>query len=105
MCYHQCIVSSIEDVSHNTKLYAFQLPKSVYMRVPLGYHVYAQAEICGMLEDEMQNFNARVWILFVFIGGPGLQVANRIWWLYKSTLVEWYEQLVPPIRWTPDIFP
>ena len=32
-------------------------------------------------------------------------LVNRIWWLYRSTLVEQYKQLVLPISWTPDNLP
>lgn len=48
VCFWDCVVSAVSDVSHNTKLLTLTLPKGVQMRVPIGHHVYVKQNIEGM---------------------------------------------------------
>lgn len=44
--YRKGTLVSMEEVTHNTKLFTFRLPAGSYMSVPVGHHV----KLCGMLE-------------------------------------------------------
>ena len=48
-----------------------------------------QVNVLLLVKDDMRHFNITVTELRWH--------SNRIWWLYRSTLVEWYRQLVLPI--------
>ena len=44
--YREGTLVSVEEVTHNTKLFTFRLPPGLYMNVPVGHHV----KLCGHLE-------------------------------------------------------
>lgn len=44
--YRKGTLVSVEEVTHNTKLFTFRLPAGSYMNVSVGHHV----KLCGMLE-------------------------------------------------------
>ncbi|XP_010187926.1 PREDICTED: cytochrome b5 reductase 4 [Mesitornis unicolor] len=45
--YRKCKLVSKTEVTHNTKLFCFLLPKSTHLRVPTGQHVYLKQAIAG----------------------------------------------------------
>lgn len=44
--YRKGTLVSVEEVTHNTKLFTFRLPPGSYIKVPVGHHV----KLSGMLE-------------------------------------------------------
>ncbi|XP_053317320.1 cytochrome b5 reductase 4 [Spea bombifrons] len=46
--YRKCTLLSKSDVNYNTKLFCFELPKSCYLQVPVGHHVYLKLHIAGV---------------------------------------------------------
>ncbi|XP_067675177.1 cytochrome b5 reductase 4-like [Haliotis asinina] len=46
--YRHCTIQSIQDVTHDTKLFCVQLPEGTRMCVPLGYHVHIKHNVSGM---------------------------------------------------------
>ena len=43
--YRKCTLVEKTVVTHDTSVYRLQLPKTCHMKVPIGYHVYLQADI------------------------------------------------------------
>ena len=57
---------SCSDVTHNTKLFTFSLPKGSYLNVPTGHHVQLWAELNGTLT----TYNCVVQFSFHFTRPP-----------------------------------
>jgi cytochrome-b5 reductase len=49
--YRGCTLTAVEPVSHDTKVFVFQLPRGTRMIVPVGQHVYARMNIGGVLVE------------------------------------------------------
>lgn len=45
--YRKCKLVSKTEVTHDTKLFCFMLPKSTHLQVPIGQHVYLKQIIAG----------------------------------------------------------
>ncbi|NXN97104.1 NB5R4 reductase, partial [Rhinopomastus cyanomelas] len=45
--YRKCKLVSKTEVTHDTKLFSFMLPKSTHLRVPTGHHVYLKQIVAG----------------------------------------------------------
>ncbi|NWJ11652.1 NB5R4 reductase, partial [Crypturellus undulatus] len=45
--YRKCKLVSKTQVTHNTKLFCFKLPKSTHFHIPIGQHVYLKQVIAG----------------------------------------------------------
>lgn len=48
VCFWDCQVISVSEVTDNIKLFSLDLPEGVQMRVPIGHHVYIKQDIEGM---------------------------------------------------------
>ncbi|ELU14553.1 hypothetical protein CAPTEDRAFT_226969 [Capitella teleta] len=46
--YRKWRLNEITNITHDTNLYKFEPPEGTIMRVPLGHHVHAQADVAGM---------------------------------------------------------
>ncbi|KAM5163019.1 cytochrome b5 reductase 4-like isoform 2-T2 [Mantella aurantiaca] len=46
--YRKCRLTSKMDISHNTRLFCFDLPQNCHLEVPVGYHVYLKLIISGV---------------------------------------------------------
>ena len=46
--FRKCQITSIKDVTHDTKLYAIKLPQNCYFESPVGYHTKIAANIEGI---------------------------------------------------------
>ena len=47
LSYRKCKLVSKTEVTHDTKLFCFMLPKSTHLQVPIGQHVYLKQIIAG----------------------------------------------------------
>ncbi|XP_064199192.1 cytochrome b5 reductase 4 isoform X2 [Anguilla rostrata] len=45
--YRECALVCKTDVTHDTRLFAFRLPRGTHMQVPVGRHVYLRAPVQG----------------------------------------------------------
>jgi len=46
--YRVCKVTEKTTITHDTSVYRLELPKTCYMSIPIGHHVYLQADIEGI---------------------------------------------------------
>ncbi|KAI4871227.1 hypothetical protein NFI96_019755 [Prochilodus magdalenae] len=45
--YRDCVLVSKKEVTHDTRLFCFQLPPGTHMHIPVGRHVYLKATVQG----------------------------------------------------------
>lgn len=46
--YRECRLASKTNISHDTRLFCFELPQRCHLQVPVGHHVYLKREIAGI---------------------------------------------------------
>lgn len=46
--YRKCRLASKTNISHNTRLFCFELPQCCHLQVPVGHHVYLKLRIAGI---------------------------------------------------------
>lgn len=45
--YRKCTITSIENITHDTKLYTLSLPPTTHMAIPVGHHIKIKANENG----------------------------------------------------------
>lgn len=55
--YHSTYVESINDVTHDTKLFTLRLPAGSHLNVPTGHHLSVKANINGMQNSNYKHMH------------------------------------------------
>ena len=48
--FRKCKIESIDEVTHDTKLFKLQLPECTSGGVPIGHHVRLKANVQGLIQ-------------------------------------------------------